>query len=97
MKQFWVVGHPIDHSLSPLIHQCFARQFGLTIDYEKRLLEPHAFTSEMRAFFDARIPYSSHVERMGVRRAPLPSYAPTSSAARDCPSRRCGRPSSSRT
>ncbi|MEM8886183.1 MAG: AAA family ATPase [Planctomycetota bacterium] len=33
-------------------------------------------------FLEAMIPYSSHVERMGVRRAPLPSYAPTSSAAR---------------
>jgi cellulose biosynthesis protein BcsQ len=33
-------------------------------------------------FLNARIPYSSHVERMGIRRAPLPSYAPTSGAAR---------------
>ena len=51
MKQFWVVGHPIDHSLSPLIHQSFASQFGLTISYEKRLLELGAFASEMRTFF----------------------------------------------
>ncbi|MHC4940342.1 MAG: ParA family protein [Planctomycetota bacterium] len=29
----------------------------------------------------ARIPYSSHVERMGTRRAPLATYAPTSPAA----------------
>ena len=34
------------------------------------------------SFLDAHIPYSSHVERMGVRRAPLPAYAPTSAAAR---------------
>jgi len=34
------------------------------------------------AFLNARIPYSSHVERMGVRRAPLAAYAPTSTAAR---------------
>ena len=33
-------------------------------------------------FLESRIPYSSHVERMGVRRAPLPAYAPTSSATR---------------
>ena len=34
------------------------------------------------AFLGTHIPYSSHVERMGVRRAPLPAYAPTSAAAR---------------
>ena len=33
-------------------------------------------------FLSARIPYSSHVERMGVRRAPLPAYAPSSGASR---------------
>lgn len=33
-------------------------------------------------FLHARIPYSNHVERMGLRRAPLPAYSPTSAAAR---------------
>ena len=33
-------------------------------------------------FFDARIPYSSRVEQMGLRRAPLPSFAYRSRAAR---------------
>jgi len=31
-------------------------------------------------YLAAHVPYSSHVERMGLRRAPLPAYAPTSSA-----------------
>ena len=35
IKQFAVIGHPIDHSLSPYIHSLFAKQFDLPIVYEK--------------------------------------------------------------
>jgi len=35
MHQLAVFGHPIAHSKSPLIHQAFARQVSLTINYEK--------------------------------------------------------------
>ena len=34
-KKFAVMGHPVDHSLSPAIHYAFAKQFGLKIEYEK--------------------------------------------------------------
>ncbi len=34
-KQFAVIGHPINHSLSPHIHLLFAKQFDLPISYEK--------------------------------------------------------------
>lgn len=33
--KFTVIGNPIAHSLSPLIHQEFAKQFNLTIEYTK--------------------------------------------------------------
>ena len=34
MKRFAVIGHPISHSLSPRIHNAFARQCGIDMDYD---------------------------------------------------------------
>ncbi|MBB6189709.1 shikimate dehydrogenase [Rhodanobacter sp. MP7CTX1] len=49
--QFAVFGHPIGHSLSPQIHQAFARQFGIELDYRAIDAEPAAFVAEVRRFF----------------------------------------------
>lgn len=37
IEKFAVIGHPIEHSKSPVIHQAFASQFGKSIAYEKVL------------------------------------------------------------
>jgi shikimate dehydrogenase len=36
-EKYAVIGHPIEHSKSPLIHQAFAKQFNKVIVYEKVL------------------------------------------------------------
>ena len=46
-----VIGMPIAHSLSPKIHNQFARQFSHQIDYQKFLVEPGELTPFVRKFF----------------------------------------------
>ena len=49
--RFAVVGNPIAHSMSPSIHQSFARQFGLQLSYEKILAEKNNFNEIVTTFF----------------------------------------------
>ncbi len=50
-RQFAVLGNPIRHSLSPVIHGHFARQFGHAISYSRQLLERDSFAQYVRDFF----------------------------------------------
>ena len=45
MDKYVVVGNPIAHSRSPQIHQAFARQFDISISYEKVLVEAGQFAA----------------------------------------------------
>ena len=49
-KQFAVIGHPINHSLSPHIHLLFAKQFDLPMVYEKVDVELEALSSSLDKF-----------------------------------------------
>ncbi|MSQ67390.1 MAG: shikimate dehydrogenase [Gammaproteobacteria bacterium] len=40
LRQCCVIGWPIAHSRSPLIHRLFAEQFGMALRYEKRAVQP---------------------------------------------------------
>lgn len=50
-SQFAVFGHPIAHSLSPRIHQDFARQCDIALDYRIIDAAPENFAAAVREFF----------------------------------------------
>ncbi|EIL97084.1 shikimate dehydrogenase [Rhodanobacter thiooxydans] len=51
VAQFAVFGHPISHSLSPTIHQAFARQFGIELEYRAVDVGPADFAAVVHRFF----------------------------------------------
>lgn len=48
---FAVFGHPISHSLSPRIHQAFAGQFGIALEYRTIDASPEHFRAAVQQFF----------------------------------------------
>ena len=52
-RKFAVLGNPVEHSLSPVIHQHFARQFGHDIEYSRQRLETESFAQYVQDFFAA--------------------------------------------
>ena len=51
MDRYAVVGNPIDHSLSPAIHQAFAKQTGERLRYDKLAAPKDGFADAAEAFF----------------------------------------------
>ncbi|MCH9692621.1 MAG: shikimate dehydrogenase [Gammaproteobacteria bacterium] len=47
-----VIGNPIAHSLSPVIHRAFAAQVGVEIEYQKLLAPRDGFDGCVRDFFN---------------------------------------------
>ncbi len=50
-NRFAVIGNPIAHSLSPIIHQRFAEQMGLMLQYEKIHVDDIEFEQTVFDFF----------------------------------------------
>lgn len=50
MKKYAVIGNPVSHSLSPVIHQKFAGQFDIDLAYSKIHAEPADFGQQVSAF-----------------------------------------------
>ena len=51
LNKFAVIGNPVEHSKSPIIHQCFAKQFGITLSYDKILATKDNFSDVVMRFF----------------------------------------------
>lgn len=51
--RYAVIGNPIEHSKSPLIHQAFARQTGEDLEYGRILGEPRRFDQTVAEFLAA--------------------------------------------
>jgi len=51
IQHYAVMGSPIVHSLSPMIHQCFAKQTGIDLYYEKIEVPVPAFERYVADFF----------------------------------------------
>ncbi len=61
MQQFFVVGHPVAHSLSPRIHKMFAEQFDLEIGYEAYDIDAGSFIPGMAVLLRERKPQGVNV------------------------------------
>lgn len=48
---YTVFGNPIAHSLSPMIHACFAEQMGVNLEYTRSLASKQGFAEAVASFF----------------------------------------------
>jgi len=53
MKKYAVIGNPVHHSISPIIHTQFSKEFGLEISYEKILSPFDGFQDTVKKFIDS--------------------------------------------
>lgn len=53
IKKYAVIGNPIEHSLSPIIHEYFAHKLNINLSYEKIFSDVDKFELELKKFFEA--------------------------------------------
>jgi len=80
--RYAVIGHPVAHSLSPLIHEAFARQTGQHIRYERIEAPLNGFVRTVEAFFGAggrgcnvTVPFKGDASRFVAHLDPEAAFA----------------------
>lgn len=75
--QYAVIGNPIEHSKSPLIHGAFARQTGQDLEYGRILGETDTFDAQVRAFLtgtgrgmNITVPFKEQAWRLADEHSP---------------------------
>jgi shikimate dehydrogenase len=89
MDLYCVMGNPIAHSRSPLIHTQFAQQTGQAMVYERLLCPLDAFAATLRHFADAgakgcnvTVPFKFEAFEMAARRTPRAELAQAANTLR---------------
>lgn len=90
---YGVIGHPIGHSKSPVIHRLFAAQTGEDIHYEAFDIAPEALEEELQRLlasglhgFNVTVPHKEHIAQLVNQltdRAHLAGAVNTVTVARD--------------
>jgi shikimate dehydrogenase len=55
MKKYLVIGNPIDHSLSPKLHNYWLKKYNINAKYEKKLLEKKDLKNIIKEIKDRKI------------------------------------------
>lgn len=89
MHHFIVIGNPISHSKSPIIHTAFARSVGIDISYQRQFCpdEMGSFTAVVEAFFhgggtgaNVTLPFKEMAFELCQATGELSPYAKTAGA-----------------
>ncbi len=80
--RYAVIGNPVAHSKSPLIHGAFARETGQDLSYGRILGSPDGFETEVRRFFgegglglNVTVPFKERAWRLCDERSPRAASA----------------------